>query len=291
MAREKKPRGITFGGLRRRKSDSNGVWGHLANEDSILMSSNTAWRLPGWLLPSIAIASFAALVTLCFLVYGLMDREPNAQQVVAKARNSTFEVNCGDSTGTGVAIEVPTPDGYRTAVFTAAHVVDDCDEGSKVDVVYKGRTYVGKLYRKDPYTGVSNENVASVNDVAVIYLKPEFPTLEAAPSAKQGDWTIVLGNPWDELNYATFGIITSVEHDQYGTDAAINAGNSGGPLLDSKGRVLGLVSWKSMHSENDIDSRNKSEVLDADPGMAYAKRLRLTCEHIYSDVTACPFKN
>lgn len=290
MQKPKKKQGITFGRLRRRKADTNGILGYLANEDALVMSTGRLWRLPSWVLPTIAVAALATLVTLCFLVYGLMDREPNAQQVVEKARNSTFEVNCGNSAGTGVAIEAPTPDGYKTAVFTVAHVLDDCDEGTKVEVVYKGRSYKGKLYRKDPVSSFDDNSVGSVNDVAVIYLKPEFPKLEAAPSANQGDWTIVVGNPWDEINYATFGIITTVNHDEYGTDAAVNAGNSGGPLLDSKGRVLGLVSWKSMHSENDIDSRNKSEILDADPGMAYAKRLRLTCEHIYSDVTACPFK-
>jgi S1-C subfamily serine protease len=290
MQKPKKKQGITFGRLRRRKADTNGILGYLANEDALVMSTGRLWRLPSWVLPSIAVAALATLVTLCFLVYGLMDREPNAQQVVAKGRNSTFEVNCGGSAGTGVAIQAPTPDGYRTAVFTVAHVLDDCDEGKKVSVVYKGRTYVGKLYRKDPNTGVTNSIIASVNDVAVIYLKPKFPALEPAPSARQGDWTIVLGNPWEEINYATFGIITTVEHDQYGTDAAVNAGNSGGPLLDSKGRVLGLVSYKSMHSESDIDSRNKSDILDADPGMSYVKRLRLTCEHIYSDVSVCPFK-
>lgn len=290
MQKPKKKQGITFGRLRRRKADTNGILGYLANEDALVMSTGRLWRLPSWLLPSIAVAALATLVTLCFLVYGLMDREPNAQQVVSKARNSTFEINCGNSSGTGVAIEAPIPDGYQTAVFTAAHVLEDCDEGTKVEAVYKGRSYTGKVYRKDPIGPVGDDEIGSVNDVAVIYLKEKFPKLESAPSGRQGDWVIVLGNPWNEINYATFGIITKVEHDEYGTDAAINAGNSGGPMLDAKGRVLGLVSWKSMHSENDIDSRNKSEVLDADPGMAYGKRLRLTCEHIYSAVTTCPFK-
>lgn len=290
MAREKKPQGITFGGLRRRKNDSNGVWGHLANEDAIFMSTNSRWRLPVWVLPTIASIAAITLVVLCFLVYGLLQREPNAQAVVAKARNSTFEVICGDSRGSGVAIEAPLPDGYQTAVFSVAHVFDACSPNDDVSVVVKGRTYVGKLYRKDPEVPSADNEVSSVNDVALIYLEEKFPALEPAPAARQGDWAIVIGNPWYELNYATFGIITTVRHDEYGTDAAINAGNSGGPILDSHGRVLGLVSYKSMHPESMIDDRNDSDVLDADQGMGYVKRLRLTCEHIYSDAPVCPFK-
>lgn len=290
MAGNKKPQGITFGGLRRRKNDSNGVWGHLANEDAVFMSTNSRWRLPRWLLPTLASIAALTLVALCFLVYGLLQREPNSQAVVAKARNSTFEVICGESSGTGVAIEAPLPDGYQTAVFSVAHIFDECSAGDDVSVVVKGRTYTGKLYRKDPDSTFDPNDSDTVNDVALIYLEEKFPSLEPAPAAKQGDWAIVIGNPWNEINYSTFGIITTVRHDEYGTDAAVNAGNSGGPMLDSQGRVLGLLSYKSMHPENMIDSRNKSDVLDADQGMSFVKRLRLTCEHIYSDAPVCPFK-
>jgi S1-C subfamily serine protease len=290
MAREKKPRGVTFGGLRRRKSDSNSVWGHLANEDAILMNTNSAWRLPTWVLPTVAVAALATLVGLCFLVYGLYTDKPNVAQVVSKAREATFEVSCGNSAGSGVGIIAPLPDGYKTAVLSVAHIFDDCDEGDKVLVTAAGKDYEGVLYRKDPTGSFEDNETDSVNDIALIYLKYKLPALEAAPAANAGDWAIVIGNPWDEINYATFGIVTSVKHDEYATDAAVNKGNSGGPMLDSQGRVLGLVSYKSMHSESDLDSRNKSDVLDADHGMSYVKRLRLACEHLYSGAPTCPFK-
>ena len=290
MAKEKKPRGLTFGGLRRRKADSNGVWGHLANEDAILMSTNTAWRLPGWVLPTIAVSALLTLISLCFLVAGLYEDKPNVTQVVAKAREATFEVSCGNASGSGVGIVAPLPDGYKTAVISAAHIFADCEEGDKVLVTAAGKDYAAVLYRKDPGKAVDSNELGSVNDVALIYLKYKLPALESAPAANAGDWAIVVGNPWDEINYATFGIITTVNHDQYGTDAAINRGNSGGPVLDSQGRVLGIVSYKTFHTENELNSNNKSDVLDSDDGMSYIKRLRLTCEHIYSGVTTCPFK-
>lgn len=290
MARNQKTSGISFRGLRRRKNDSNSVWGHLANEDSLFMESGRNWRLPVWVLPTLASIAAITLIVVSFLVYGLLQREPNTQAVVSLARNSTFEVVCGESAGTGVAIEAPLPDGYGTAVFSAAHIFDDCDEGDPVEVIVKGRTYEGKLFRKDPTGTFDSDNADAVNDVALIYLTEKFPALKPAESAKQGDWAIVIGNPWEEKNYATFGIITQVSHDEYATDAAVNPGNSGGPILDSHGNVLGLVSYKSLHPERAIDSRNDSDVLDPDQGMAYVKRLRLTCEHIYSDSKICPFK-
>ena len=291
MQKPKKKQGITFGRLRRRKSDTNGILGYLANEDALVMSTGRLWRLPSWVLPTLAVIAAVTLIVVTYLVVGLLDREPNTRKVVSAARNSTFQVLCGDAQGTGVAIEAPLPDGFQTAVFTAAHVVEGCDQGSDVEVVVKGRTYVGKLYRKDPVEAFDENDSDQVNDVALIYMAEKFPSLVPAPSAKQGDWAIVVGNPWDEINYATFGVITRVTHDEYGTDAALNPGNSGGPLLDSRGRVLGLVSYLSLHKESDFDKRNKSDVLDPSAGMGFVKRLRLTCEYIYSDVTECPFKD
>lgn len=290
MAKPKKPSGITFGNLRRRKSDTNGVWGILANEDAIHMSSSRIWRLPAWLLPTLGVAAVATLIALCVFVAGLYQDKPNVSQVVSQARESTFEVFCGNASGSGVAIEVPLPDGYKTAVFSAAHIFEECREESKVQIVADGKTYDGLLYRKDPQTAFESNDSDLVNDIALIYLKYDLPKLQAAPAAVAGDWAIVVGNPWNEINYATFGIITAVTHDEYATDAAINPGNSGGPILDSKGRVLGLISYRSMHSESDIDSRNKSPILDIDPGMGYAKRLRLACDHLYSGVIECPFE-
>jgi len=291
VARNRKSLGVSFGSLRRKKSDTNGVWAHLASDDAIFTSTSRIWRLPRWLLPFIGIASIATLVVLCVLVAGLYKDKPNVQQVVSRAREATVEITCGANAGTGVSMNVPLPDGYKTAVFTVAHVLADCAEKSKVTVTSGGRDYVGVVYRKDPSKAVDPGVVDTVNDIALIYLRVAIPGLDPAPAANAGDWAIVLGNPWDEKNYATFGIVSAVRHDEYATDAAVNPGNSGGPLLDSQGRVLGLMSYISEHSEHARDSRNDSSVLDADIGMSYAKRLRLTCGYIYSAVPNCPFKD
>lgn len=248
-------------------------------------------RLPSWVIPTLAAIAGVILILLCFLVADLQNQKPNTASVVATARASTFEVTCGSATGTGFAVEAPVPDGYKTAVLSAAHIFDECDEETQIQVTVGGRGYSGLLFRKDPIKSNPNGDHSLDADIALIYLTVDLPKLKAAPEARVGDWAIVLGNPWSKKNYATFGIITEVSDDEYGTDAAANPGNSGGPLLDSQGRILGVMSYLLLHSEHDFYAPNKSDVYDANDGMAFAKRLVLSCPVVYAASPACPFED
>jgi hypothetical protein len=286
----KKP-GISFRSLRRRKRDTNGIWGHLANEDSFNLGTGPRWGLPAWVLPTVATAAVATLIVLCFQVADLNDNKFNPNDVVAKARSATFEVSCGNASGTAVGINVKVPDGFKTAVFSAAHIFDDCVAGDKIDVVSSGKTYKGMLFKKDPIGKVDENSLSDSADIALIYMRVKLPTLDPAPDARVGDWVVELGNPLGEINYATFGIVTKVTDSEYYTDAPTNHGNSGGPLLDDEARVLGIISWGRLISENVVDPRNKSEILDAVNGISAAKRLSNACALIYSASPKCPFKN
>lgn len=286
----KKP-GISFRSLRRRKRDTNGIWGHLANEDSFNLGTGPRWGLPAWVLPTVATIAAGTLVFLCFQVFDLQNHKVDANDVVAKARSATFEVSCGGASGTAVGINVPVPDGYKTAVFSAAHIFDDCKSGDKIEVVSSGKTYKGMLFKKDPAGAVAEANVADLADIALIYMRVKLPTLDPAPDGRVGDWVVELGNPLGEINYATFGIITKVTDSEYYTDAPTNHGNSGGPLLDSQARVLGIVSWFQIISEHVVDPNNKSTIMDQVNGISGAKRLSNACALIYSASPKCPFKN
>ena len=286
----KKP-GISFRSLRRRKRDTNGIWGHLANEDSFNLGTGPRWGLPSWVLPTVATAAVATLVVLCFQVADLNDNKFNPNDVVAKARSATFEVSCGNASGTAVGINVKVPDGFKTAVFSAAHIFDDCVAGDKIDVVSSGKTYKGMLFKKDPVGTVDVNSLSDIADIALIYMRVKLPTLDPAPDARVGDWVVELGNPLGEINYATFGIVTKVTDSEYYTDAPTNHGNSGGPLLDDQARVLGIISWGRLIAENVVDPRNKSDVFDAVNGISAAKRLSNACALIYSASPKCPFKN
>ena len=91
-------------------------------------------------------------------------------------------------------------------------------------------------------------------DIAVLQLEGDrdWPAVALADSAKVrvGDWVVALGNTLGLGTTATTGIVSGkgrrLHHDRFGqddflqTDAAINQGNSGGPLFDLEGRVIGM---------------------------------------------------
>jgi hypothetical protein len=122
-------------------------------------------------------------------------------------------------------------------------------------------------------------------------MRVKLPTLEPAPAGRVGDWVVELGNPLGEINYATFGIISKITDSEYYMDAPTNPGNSGGPLLDSEARVLGIVSWGRLIEEEKIDPDNKYGGLDMVNGISAAKRLSNACALIYSGSPKCPFDN
>lgn len=290
MASDRKSSPWTYSYLLRKKGDTNKVLSNLANSNTVENSGFGGLNLPSWLLPAVAIASLLTLIVVTSLVANLELTKPNASDVVAKAREATFEVSCGNAAGTGVGINIPTPDGFNTAVLSAAHIFDECAEGSPIIVTASGRNYRGVLAKKDPQKSSSTGMFRSSADIALIMLVANLPKLDPAPQARVGDWAVMLGNPWTKTNYATFGIISEVNGSEYGTDAAGNPGNSGGPLLDSHARVLGIMSYISLHAENDIYQFNESDVYDQDHGMAFAKRLKLACPRVLSRVSDCPFK-
>ncbi len=140
---------------------------------------------------------------------------------------------------------IMSPEGY---VLTNDHVVHGAD---RIQVVLqnkggKGKTYMAKLAADYPYA-----------DLAVLKIetkgKENFPYLKFADEpAKVGDWAIAIGYPFGFQQTMTSGIISAlgvsmrVEGRRYPyliqTDAAINQGNSGGPLLNIKGEVVGINS-------------------------------------------------
>jgi serine protease Do/serine protease DegQ len=139
--------------------------------------------------------------------------------------------------GSGVIIS---SDGY---ILTNNHVVEGADE-LKV-ALPDDREFIAKVIGADPKT-----------DIAVIKIEAEnLPTLVLADSDKLrvGDVVFAVGNPLGVGQTVTMGIVSAKGRSQLGlleggyesfiqTDAAINLGNSGGALVDAKGRLVGINS-------------------------------------------------
>ena len=127
-------------------------------------------------------------------------------------------------------------DGY---IVTNNHVIDKADE--IVIEFFDGKELVAKLVGRDPKT-----------DIAVLKVEASEPLpfvgFGDSDIARVGDWVMAIGNPLGQGFSVSAGIISarnrtlrSGPYDDFiQTDAAINRGNSGGPLFNMSGEVIGV---------------------------------------------------
>jgi serine protease Do len=154
--------------------------------------------------------------------------------------NGTPQTREAQSLGSGFFVSA---DGY---IVTNNHVITADGRGSQVESITvtttDGTEYPAKLVGKD-----------AASDLAVLKIaanKPlPFVKFGDSGHARVGDWVIAIGNPFALSGTVTAGIISAVyrntgaggAYDRYiQTDASINRGNSGGPLFDMKGQVIGI---------------------------------------------------
>lgn len=134
----------------------------------------------------------------------------------------------GISCGTGCIID------KRGIILTSAHVID---EGENVIVTMSnGQDYNAKVLRKFG----KNKDIALLKiDVPI-----ELTTVKLGNSEKikVGQKVFAIGNPFGFNGTLTQGIISRIDYEKnrIQTDAAINPGSSGGPLLNKEGEIIGI---------------------------------------------------
>ncbi len=140
-----------------------------------------------------------------------------------------------EGTGSGVIID---PEGY---ILTNNHVVQGADQLTVT--LSNDKSIKGKVVGTDART-----------DLAVIRIKSSSPlsyvALGDSSQIRVGDWVLAVGSPFGLEQTVTAGIISAIRqtlniegkayHNMLQTDAAINRGNSGGPLVNLKGEVIGI---------------------------------------------------
>jgi len=137
------------------------------------------------------------------------------------------------SLGSGFVVDA---DGY---IVTNNHVIEDAD---LIEVTFpNGDTYEAELLGRDPAT-----------DIALLKIeagKPmPFVKFGDSDNAEVGEWVMAIGNPFGYSGSVAAGIISArnrdISHGSYDdfiqTDVAINKGNSGGPLFNMDGDVIGV---------------------------------------------------
>jgi serine protease Do len=144
----------------------------------------------------------------------------------------------GGSLGSGFIIS---PDGY---IVTNNHVVAPARDNATVESIRVTLTdrkeYEAELIGRD-----------SASDLALLKIKAtNLPYVRFGDSTQTrvGDWVVAIGNPFGLGGTVTAGIVSALHrnlnagvYDRYiQTDASINSGNSGGPMFDLNGNVVGI---------------------------------------------------
>ncbi|MBN3810356.1 DegQ family serine endoprotease [Paraburkholderia sp. Ac-20347] len=138
------------------------------------------------------------------------------------------------SSGVGSGF-IMTNDGY---VMTNAHVVDDAD--SIYVTLTDKREFKAKLIGVDDRTDVAVVKIQATNLPAV--------TVGDSNKVRVGEWVVAIGSPFGLENTVTAGIVSAKGRDTgdylpfIQTDVAVNPGNSGGPLINMQGEVIGINS-------------------------------------------------
>ncbi|KAJ0399797.1 hypothetical protein P43SY_002942 [Pythium insidiosum] len=137
-------------------------------------------------------------------------------------------------------------------VVTNAHVVARCNRYSKIQITFAdGSKFPASIHSTDP-----------LSDIAILQIEsPDsrtWPTIKLGVSSelRPGEWVCALGSPFSLQNSVSAGIISAVARhsselgfpqkggEYIQTDAAINSGNSGGPLINLDGEVIGINTMK-----------------------------------------------
>jgi serine protease Do len=132
---------------------------------------------------------------------------------------------------------IVSPDGY---IVTNAHVVDGASEVT-VKLTDR-REFTAKVIGTDKRTDIALIKIEASNLPAL--------DLSAQSAVKQGEWVIAIGSPFGFENSVSAGVVSGVHRALPNgqmvpfiqTDVAVNPGNSGGPLLNAAGQVVGVNS-------------------------------------------------
>jgi S1-C subfamily serine protease len=167
------------------------------------------------------------------------DGSPSAliKKLIPLIEPAVYKIQCGTFSGSGFGIVVSinksaADEGYKGSIITNYHVVKNC-LGASVQVTQNGRNLGGKVYNWD-----------SSNDLGYIHTLGTVNTLKPATSKpERGDFVMSFGNPYGLEGSVSAGIVSNIDKDSVITDAAIDEGNSGGPLVNADGDFVGMNTW------------------------------------------------
>ena len=248
----------------------------MESEEDISAQYKKIIRQGPWLHPYPTIVTLSIVGLIISLVLGsfIVDRyytkfftpnffsaPPDLESTIKRVQLSTVVVTCGQSQGTGWAVDLgpvaadadfqlKVKDNlYPYSVITNHHVIEACENDPDAVRVSNGTTnYISSLFTIDKR-----------NDLAIVATQARIPELEISPRPSPGWWAMALGSPFGLEKSVSTGNVMNVTVDGYVISTApVNPGNSGGPLVNSLGQVMGtntafLRGYQSVNIASDVD--------------------------------------
>jgi serine protease Do len=197
-------------------------------------------------------------------VIDLFADPPALKETIDNVRQSTVTISCGKWQGSGWFIALDdnpdsgVDDNFPYEIITNEHVITDCISSGGITFKVNGSTVSrsAKLYEYD-----------KEQDLAVLMTTFKVPALSVAPVERKpqiGQWVMAVGSPvgaYDLTGTVTTGRVTNLDGYQVVTDAALNGGNSGGPLVNARGEVIGT------NSATDLTATQNTNYANAVPAL------------------------
>jgi S1-C subfamily serine protease len=162
----------------------------------------------------------------------LRQKEQGIAPLAERVLRSVFTVETDTGYGSGFVAWIDDGAAY---VLTAQHVVGDQFHGG-VTLARRGGGWQGEIVELD-----------AQNDLALIRMNakptgiaPLWQSPRTTPP-RAGDELLLIGSPFGLEGSVTRGVVSRVTREAIQTDAAANPGNSGGPAIDTRGRVVGVL--------------------------------------------------
>lgn len=197
-------------------------------------------------------------------VIDLFSDPPALKETIDIVRQSTVTIACGKWQGSGWFIalddnpDTQVDDNTPYEIITNEHVITDCITSGGISFQVNGSTVSrsAKLYDYD-----------KDQDLAILMTNFKVPALAVAPVERKpqiGQWVMAVGSPvgaYDLTGTVTTGRVTNLDGYQVVTDAALNGGNSGGPLVNAAGEVIGT------NSATDLTATQNTNYANAVPAL------------------------
>lgn len=179
------------------------------------------------------------------LVDDLFNGPADLKDLIDTVQASTVTIYCNDSQGSGWAVELYLDEEsanedaiaidreFPYEVITNHHVIEDCvDNPRKVEAQAGAEVYDAYLFSWD-----------EKNDLALVAISQEVPALQISPRPQPGWWAMAVGTPYGLEGSVSVGNVMNTDQDEVISTTPLNSGNSGGPLVNALGQVIGTNTY------------------------------------------------